>query len=105
MTDGRQRGNPAGPEPATERVPGRPAAGLLLAVAGTVLAAAQFDGYPFTALAWLALAPLPTSRMPPPQGPPGSSRAETVLLGARARTWHEQSTPLLVRHLPHHPAS
>ena len=49
-------------------VPGGRAAGLLLAVAVTALAAAQFaSGRPYTTLAWLAIAPLLASLLLPPR--------------------------------------
>lgn len=70
---------PEGPLPNGGR--GRPAAaGLLLAVAVTVLAAAQFVGRPFTALAWLSFAPLLASLRLPPR-PTGVLAGWTVLLG------------------------
>ena len=49
-------------------VPGGRAAGLLLAVAVTALAAAQYaSGRPYTTLAWLAIAPLLASLLLPPR--------------------------------------
>ena len=70
---------PAGPVPGA--VPGARLAGLLLAVAVTGLAAAQFAaGLPVTTLAWLAIAPLLASLM---LSPPltGLLAGWTVLLG------------------------
>ncbi|MGI8451934.1 MAG: PP2C family protein-serine/threonine phosphatase [Streptosporangiaceae bacterium] len=70
---------PAGP--VQRGVPGGWAAGLLLALAVTGLAAAQFaSGRPFTTLAWLAITPLLASLMPYPRLT-GLLAAWTVLLG------------------------
>jgi sigma-B regulation protein RsbU (phosphoserine phosphatase) len=70
---------PAGP--VQHAVPGGRAAGLLLALAVTGLAAAQFaTGRPFTTLAWLAIAPLLGSLMLSPRLT-GLLAAWTVLLG------------------------
>jgi phosphoserine phosphatase RsbU/P len=67
--------------PVQDRVRGRLAAGLLLAVAVTALAAAQFaTGRPATALAWLTFAPLLASLLLPPR-PTGLLAGWTVLLG------------------------
>jgi phosphoserine phosphatase RsbU/P len=67
--------------PVQDRVRGRLAAGLLLAVAVTALAAAQFAaGRPFTALAWLAFAPLLASLLLPPRFT-GLLAGWTVMLG------------------------
>lgn len=57
---------PAGPVPGG--FPGARVAGVLLAVAVTVLAAVQLaEGRPFTTLAWLAIAPLLASLVLPPR--------------------------------------
>ena len=70
---------PAGP--VQGGVPGGRAAGLLLALAVTGLAAAQFaSGRPFTTLAWLAIAPLLASLMLSPRLT-GLLAGWTVLLG------------------------
>lgn len=70
---------PAGP--VQGRVPGARVAGGVLAVAVTVLAAAQFAaGGPFTTLAWLAIAPLLASLVLPPRLT-GLLAGWTVLLG------------------------
>jgi phosphoserine phosphatase RsbU/P len=70
---------PAGP--VQGGVPGARVAGVVLAVAVTVLAAAQFAaGGPFTTLAWLAIAPLLASVVLPPWLT-GLLAGWTVLLG------------------------
>jgi phosphoserine phosphatase RsbU/P len=70
---------PAGP--VQGGVPGARVAGAVLAVAVTVLAAAQFAaGGPFTTLAWLAIAPLLASVVLPPRLT-GLLAGWTVLLG------------------------
>ena len=70
---------PAGP--VQGGVPGGRAAGLLLALAVTAVAAAQYaTGRPFTTLAWLAIAPLLASLVLPPRLT-GLLAGWTVLLG------------------------
>lgn len=70
---------PAGPVPGG--LPGARAAGIVLAVTVTGLAAAQFAaGGPFTTLAWLAIAPLLASLVLPPRLT-GLLAGWTVLLG------------------------
>jgi phosphoserine phosphatase RsbU/P len=71
-----------GPDgPVQDRIRGRLAAGLLLAVAVTVLAAAQFAaGRPAPALAWPSFAPLLASLLLPPRST-GLLAGWTVLLG------------------------
>ena len=67
--------------PVQRGVPGGRAAGLLLAVAVTVVAAAQYaSGGPFTTLAWLAIAPLLGSLVLSPRLT-GLLACWTVLLG------------------------
>ena len=70
---------PAGP--VQGGVPGGRAAGLVLALAVTAVAAAQYaTGRPFTTLAWLAIAPLLGSLVLPPRLT-GLLAGWTVLLG------------------------
>jgi phosphoserine phosphatase RsbU/P len=75
-------GIPLGPGgPVQGGVRGRLAAGPLLTVAATALTAAQFaTGRPFTALAWLAFAPLLASLLLPPRST-GLLAGWTVMLG------------------------
>ena len=75
-------GIPLGPDgPVQGRVRGPRAAGPLLAMAATGLTAAQFAaGRPFTALAWLAFAPLLASLLLPPRST-GLLASWTVMLG------------------------
>jgi hypothetical protein len=70
---------PAGP--VQNRIPGARAAGIILAMAVTALAGAQYAiGQPFTTLAWLAIAPLLGSLVLAP-APTGLLAGWSVLLG------------------------
>ena len=78
-------------------VPGGRAAGLLLALAVTGLAAAQFaSGRPFTTLAWLAIAPLLASLMLSPRLT-GLLAGWTVLLGLGLALGEGQAARLAAR--------